>query len=418
MGRVQTVKHLSVVDPELAEAIQRERIRQETTIELIASENFAPPAVLEAEASVLMNKSAEGYPGRRYFGGCQWVDVVESLAIKRAKKLFGAEHANVQPHSGVNANLAVYLAALKPGDRVLAMDLSHGGHLSHGYPLSLPGQIYRFHHYGVDRQTERLDYDRICDLARDIRPQMIVAGASAYPRTIDFAAFGEMAAEVGAYLMVDMAHIAGLVAAGLHPSPIPYADFVTHTTYKTMAGGRGGVIYCRAQHAAQVDRAVFPGIQGTPTLQAIAAKAVTFKMAMSEEFRAYQSQIVCNARALAAGLAGRGFRLVAGGTDNHLMLVDLRSKGISGKEAQEVLEKVGIATNKNVIPFDPARPAVASGIRLGTPAVTRRGFTEEDMVFVADLISDVLEAPEDEGVLARVRKEVQALTAAHPLFYE
>ncbi|TEU13933.1 MAG: serine hydroxymethyltransferase [Anaerolineales bacterium] len=412
------MKHLTVVDPELAEAIQKERIRQETTIELIASENLAPLAVLEAESSVLMNKSAEGYPGRRYFGGCQWVDVVESLAIERAKKLFGAEHANVQPHSGVNANLAVYLAALKPGDRVLAMDLSHGGHLSHGYPLSLPGQIYRFQHYGVDRETERLDYDRIRDLAREMRPRMIVAGASAYPRTIDFAAFGEIADEVGAYLMVDMAHIAGLVAAGLHPSPIPYADFVTHTTYKTMAGGRGGVIYCRAQHAAQVDRAVFPGIQGTPALQAIAAKAVTFKIAMSEEFRAYQAQILRNARALAAGLAEHGFRLVAGGTDNHLMLVDLRSKGISGKEAQEVLENVGIATNKNVIPFDPAKPAVGSGIRLGTPAVTRRGFTEEDMVIVADLIGDVLETSEDEQVLARGRKQVQALTTAHPLFYE
>ncbi len=412
------MKHLSVVDPELAEAIERERERQETTIELIASENFAPPAVFEAEATVLMNKSAEGYPGRRYFSGCEWVDVVESLAIERAKKLFGAEHANVQPHSGVNANLAVYLAALKPGDVVLAMDLSHGGHLSHGYSLSLPGQIYRFQHYGVERETERLDYDHVRDLARDTRPRMIIAGASAYPRTIDFAAFGEIAAEVGAYLMVDMAHIAGLVAAGVHPSPIPHADFVTHTTYKTMAGSRGGVIYCREQYAAQVDRAIFPGIQGTPTLQIVAAKAVTFKLAMSQEFRAYQHQIARNARALAGGLAERGFRLVAGGTDNHLMLVDLRNKRLSGKEAQDALEKVGIATNKNVIPYDPAPPAVGSGIRLGTPAVTRRGFTEEDMAVVANLIGDVLEAPEDEQVLTRVRKETQALTAAHPLFYE
>lgn len=412
------MKYLLEVDPELAEAIRKERARQETTIELIASENFAHPAVMEAEATVLMNKSAEGYPGKRYFGGCQWVDEVESLAIERAKKLFGAEHVNVQPHSGVNANLAVYLAALKPGDAVLAMNLSHGGHLSHGYPLSLSGQVYQFHHYGVSRESERLDYDQIRERAKEVRPRMIIAGASAYPRIIDFAAFREISDEVGAYLMVDMAHIAGLVAGGQHPSPIPYADFVTHTTYKTMAGSRGGVIHCRKEYAEQVDRAIFPGIQGTPTLQLVAAKAVTFKLAMTEEFRAYQAQIVRNARALAEALAERGFRLVAGGTDNHLMLVDLRSKGITGKEAQDVLEEVGIATNRNVIPYDPEKPNVGSGIRLGTPAVTRRGFKEEEMRKVAVMIADVLESPGNERDLRRVREDVHALTTAFPLFYD
>ncbi|MGQ9625405.1 MAG: serine hydroxymethyltransferase [Anaerolineae bacterium] len=412
------MKYLFEVDPELAEAIRKERARQESTIELIASENFAHPAVMEAEATVLMNKSAEGYPGKRYFGGCQWVDEVESLAIERAKKLFGAEHVNVQPHSGVNANLAVYLAALKPGDAVLAMNLSHGGHLSHGYPLSLSGQVYQFHHYGVSRESERLDYDQIRERAKEVRPRMIIAGASAYPRIIDFAAFREISDEVGAYLMVDMAHIAGLVAGGQHPSPIPYADFVTHTTYKTMAGSRGGVIHCRKDYAEQIDRAIFPGIQGTPTLQLVAAKAVTFKLAMTEEFRAYQAQIVRNARALAEALAERGFRLVAGGTDNHLMLVDLRSKGITGKEAQDVLEEVGIATNRNVIPYDPEKPNVGSGIRLGTPAVTRRGFKEEEMRKVAVMIAEVLESPGDERVLRRVREDVRALTTAFPLFYD
>ncbi len=411
-------KHLPQVDPELATALTRERERQESTLELIASENFAHPAILEAEGSVLMNKSAEGYPGKRYFGGCEWVDAVETLAIDRAKQVFGAEHVNVQPHSGVNANLGVYLAALKPGDKVLALDLAQGGHLSHGYSLSLPGQIYQFQHYALDPETENLNYDRIREQAKELRPQMIIAGASAFPRRIEFDRFGEIAQEVGAMLLVDMAHIAGLVAAGLHPSPVPYAQFVTHTTYKTMAGSRGGVIHCREEFGRAVDRAIFPGIQGTPTLQMIAGKAVTFKIALTEDFRSYQRQIVENARTLAQGLADRGIRLVTGGTDNHLMLIDLRSKNISGKDAQDVLERVNIATNKNMIPYDPAKPTVTSGLRLGTPAVTRRGFKEADMTSVATLVADVLDAPHDEAVLARVAREAQDLARSHPLFYD
>jgi glycine hydroxymethyltransferase len=412
------MKYLAQFDPELAHAIQQEKRRQESTIELIASENLAHPAVLEAEGTVLMNKSAEGYPGRRYYGGCEWVDVVESLAIERARQLFGAEHVNVQPHSGVNANLAVYLAALKPGDKVLALELSHGGHLSHGFSLSISGQIYEFHHYGVDPQTERLDYDRIREQARQVRPKMLVTGASAYPREIDFRAFASIAEEVGAYLLVDMAHIAGLVAAGVHPSPIPHAQFVTHTTYKTMAGSRGGVIYSREEFSRAIDRAVFPGLQGTPTLQMIAGKAATFKWALTPEFREYQRQTAANARALAEALLERGFRLVTGGTDTHLMVVDLRNKGISGREAQNVLEKVNIATNKNVIPFDPAKPTETSGIRLGTPAVTRRGFKEAEMREVARLIATVLDAPTDEGTLSRVRSEAEELARQFPLFYD
>ncbi len=412
------MKYLAQFDPELAHAIQQEKRRQESTIELIASENLAHPAVLEAEGTVLMNKSAEGYPGRRYYGGCEWVDVVESLAIERARQLFGAEHVNVQPHSGVNANLAVYLAALKPGDKVLALELSHGGHLSHGFSLSISGQIYEFHHYGVDPQTERLDYDRIREQARQVRPKMLVTGASAYPREIDFRAFASIAEEVGAYLLVDMAHIAGLVAAGVHPSPIPHAQFVTHTTYKTMAGSRGGVIYSREEFSRAIDRAVFPGLQGTPTLQMIAGKAATFKWALTPEFREYQRQTAANARALAEALLERGFRLVTGGTDTHLMVVDLRNKGISGRDAQNVLEKVNIATNKNVIPFDPAKPTETSGIRLGTPAVTRRGFKEAEMREVARLIATVLDAPTDEGTLSRVRLEAEELARQFPLFYD
>lgn len=411
-------KHLNVIDAELAAALRRERQRQESTIELIASENFAHPAILEAEGSILMNKSAEGYPGSRYFGGCEFVDAVESLAIERAKQVFGAEHVNVQPHSGVNANLAVYLAALKPGDKVLALDLAQGGHLSHGFSLSLPGQVYQFHHYGLDSETESLDYDGIRRQALELKPQLIIAGASAFPRRIDFAVFGEIAEEAGAYLLVDMAHIAGLVAAGLHPSPVQHAQFVTHTTYKTMAGSRGGVIHCRQEFGKAVDRAVFPGLQGTPHLQLIAGKAVTFKVAQTEEFREYQRQILRNAKALAQGLRERGLRLVTGGTDTHLMLLDLRSKSLSGKEAQDTLEKVGIATNKNLIPYDPAKPAVTSGLRLGTPAVTRRGFKEADMGLVAAMIADVLDAPHDEAVLDRIGRQVRDLARSHPLFYD
>lgn len=412
------MKYLTQFDPELAQAIEQERRRQESTIELIASENLAHPAILEAEGTVLMNKSAEGYPGRRYYGGCEWVDVVENLAIERAKQVFGAEHVNVQPHSGVNANLAVYLAALKPGDKVLALELSHGGHLSHGFALSISGQIYEFHHYGVDPQTERLDYDRIREQARQLRPRMLVTGASAYPREIDFGAFASIAEEVEAHLLVDMAHIAGLVAAGVHPSPIPHAQFVTHTTYKTMAGSRGGVIHCREEFSRAIDRAVFPGLQGTPTLQMIAGKAATFKWALTPEFREYQRQTASNARALAEALLERGFRLVTGGTDTHLMVVDLRNQGISGRDAQNVLEKVNIATNKNVIPFDPAKPTETSGIRLGTPAVTRRGFKEAEMREVARLIATVLDAPNDEGTLSRVRSEAEELARRFPLFYD
>lgn len=412
------MKYLSTIDPELVRAIEQERHRQETTIELIASENLAHPAVFEAEGTVLMNKSAEGYPGKRYFGGCEWVDVVESLAIERGKLVFGAEHVNVQPHSGVNANLAVYLAVLRPADKVLALDLSQGGHLSHGFPLSLSGQVYEFHHYSVDPETERLDYDRIREQALELRPKMIVAGASAYPREIDFQAFEDIASEVEAYLLVDMAHIAGLVAGGVHPSPIPHAHFVTHTTYKTMAGSRGGVIHCRQEFARVIDRAIFPGIQGTPALQMIAGKAVTFKLALTPEFKEYQNQIVRNARSLAEALIERDFRLVSGGTDTHLMLVDLRNKGISGKDAQDILEKVSIATNKNIIPYDPAKPTLTSGIRLGTPAVTRRGFKEEEMREVARLIAEVLASPQDEEVLKRVRQEAEELTQAFPLFYD
>jgi glycine hydroxymethyltransferase len=411
-------KHLNVIDAELAAALRQERQRQESTIELIASENFAHPAILEAEGSILMNKSAEGYPGSRYFGGCEFVDAVESLAIERAKQVFGAEHVNVQPHSGVNANLAVYLAALKPGDKVLALDLAQGGHLSHGFSLSLPGQVYQFHYYGLDPETESLDYDGIRRQALELKPQLIIAGASAFPRRIDFAVFGEIAEEAGAYLLVDMAHIAGLVAAGLHPSPVQHAQFITHTTYKTMAGSRGGVIHCRQEFGKAVDRAVFPGLQGTPHLQLIAGKAVTFKVAQTEEFREYQRQILRNAKALAQGLRERGLRLVAGGTDTHLMLLDLRSKNLSGKEAQDTLEKVGIATNKNLIPYDPAKPAVTSGLRLGTPAVTRRGFKEEDMGLVAAMVADVLDAPHDEAVLNRIGRQVRDLARSHPLFYD
>lgn len=411
-------KYLSKVDPELAEALTRERERQENTLELIASENFAPPAIFEAEGSILMNKSAEGYPGKRYFGGCEWVDAVETLAIDRAKAVFGTEHVNVQPHSGVNANLGVYLAALKPGDKVLALDLAQGGHLSHGFSRSLSGQIYQFHYYALDPETETLNYDRIRAQALEFRPRMIIAGASAFPRTIDFARFGEIAQEVDALLFVDMAHIAGLVAAGLHPSPVPHAQFVTHTTYKTMAGSRGGVIHCREEYGPAVDRAIFPGLQGTPSMQLIAGKAVTFRIALTEEFRQYQRQIIANAKTLGKGLMDRGIRLVTGGTDTHLMLLDLRSKNISGKDAQDVLERANITTNKNMIPYDPTKTTVTSGLRLGTPAVTRRGFKEKEMQRIATMVADVLDAPHDEDVLSRVAREAKDLARSHPLPYD
>jgi len=401
------------VDPEMAGALADELRRQEEGLELIASENYAPPEVMWAQGSVLTNKYAEGLPGARYYGGCEYVDVVENLARERAKQLFGAEHANVQPHAGAQANTAVYFAVLEPGDVVLGMDLAHGGHLTHGHPLNISGRYYRFVPYGVRRDTETIDYDRLAELAREHRPRLIVAGASAYPRFIDFGRMAEIAAEVGAMLMVDMAHIAGLVAAGVHPSPVPHADFVTTTTHKTLRGPRGGLILCRARYAADIDRAVFPGIQGGPLMHVIAAKAVALKLAMGEEFRRYQEQVVRNARVLAEELLRQGFRLVSGGTDNHLMLVDVGARGLTGKKAEEMLGEAGITVNKNTIPFDTRGAKVASGIRVGTPAVTTRGMKEDEMRIIARLIGDVLLR----GVRAdRVRAQVKELCAAFPIY--
>ncbi|MEW6227392.1 MAG: serine hydroxymethyltransferase [Bacillota bacterium] len=404
------------VDPEVAEVLERETERQRRKIELIASENFTSPAVMEAQGSTLTNKYAEGYPSRRYYGGCEFVDVVESLAIERAKALFGAEHANVQPHSGAQANTAVYFAALSHGDTVLGMNLSHGGHLTHGHPLNFSGKYFNFIPYGVKRETETLDYDALADLARQHKPRMIVAGASAYPRFIDFARIREVADEVGAYVMVDMAHIAGLVAAGVHPSPVPYAEFVTTTTHKTLRGPRGGLILCRERFAKDIDQAVFPGIQGGPLMHVIAAKAVALKEAMTPEFRAYQAQVVRNASVLAAALARRGFRVISGGTDNHLMLVSMIEKGLTGKKAERLLDDIGITVNKNTIPFDPEKPFITSGIRLGTPAVTTRGMQEREMDEIAGIIADVLERPEDETVKENARMRVADLAARFPLY--
>ncbi|MBE3599668.1 MAG: serine hydroxymethyltransferase [Limnochordaceae bacterium] len=405
------------VDPEIAQALRDELRRQEDGLELIASENYASPAVMRAQGSVLTNKYAEGLPGRRYYGGCEFVDVAERLAIERAKALFGADHVNVQPHSGAQANAAVYFAALKPGDTVLGMSLAHGGHLTHGSPINLSGAWFRFVHYGVSPQTERLDYDEIGTLARQHRPKMIVAGASAYPRVIDFAALRAIADEVGAVLMVDMAHIAGLVAAGLHPSPIPVSQYVTTTTHKTLRGPRGGLIFCQAEYAKAVDRAVFPGMQGGPLMHVIAAKAVALKEALAPEFKAYQRQVVANAAALADALMERGYRLVSGGTDNHLMLVDVqRSRGLTGKDAERLLEEAGLTVNKNAIPFDPQPPAVASGIRIGTPAVTTRGLRQAEMAQIAVWIDEVLSHPGDEAVRRRVRGEVRELCRAFPVY--
>ena len=408
---------LRVVDPEVADAIEAERRRQNTHIELIASENFVSEAVLAAQGSVLTNKYAEGLPGRRYYGGCQYVDVVEQLAIDRAKELFGAEHVNVQPHSGSQANQAVYFAALEPGDTVMGMALHHGGHLTHGHPVNLSGRLYRFVDYGVDPKTEQIDYDELEKKAREVKPKMIVAGASAYPRIIDFARLREICDAVGALLFVDMAHIAGLVAAGLHPSPIPYADYVTTTTHKTLRGPRGGLIFCKAQYAKDLDKAVFPGVQGGPLMHVIAAKAVALKEALTPEFRSYQRQIVNNAKALAAALMSRGFRLVSGGTDNHLMLVDVKtSRGLTGKKAETLLDEVMITVNKNTIPFDTEKPAVGSGLRIGTPAVTTRGMKEPQMEEIADIIDQVLSNPDDEAVRAEARERVARLCAAYPLY--
>ncbi len=378
-------------DPEVAGIIQAELQRERDKIELIASENFPSLAVLEAAGSVLTNKYAEGYPGKRYYGGCECVDLAEELAIKRAVELFGAEHANVQPHSGVQANTTVYFAALKPGDVILGMDMRHGGHLSHGSPVSLSGSHYKAFHYGVNRETERLDYEEIAEVARSCRPRLIIAGGSAYPRDLDFAAFRRIADEVGAYLMVDMAHFAGLVAGGAHSDPVPHAHFVTSTTHKTMRGPRGGMVLCVREQAQAVDHALFPGVQGGPLMHIIAAKAVALKEASGDEFKAYARRIVDNAAALAAALQERGFRLVSGGTDTHLMLIDLRPQGVTGIEAQLALDEVSITTNKNEVPFDERPPAIASGLRLGTPAMTTRGMSEADMVTIAGFITEVID---------------------------
>ncbi|WP_214826079.1 serine hydroxymethyltransferase [Exiguobacterium algae] len=414
---VNTTK-LKVQDAELFEAMQQELGRQRDNIELIASENFVSEAVMEAQGGVLTNKYAEGYPGRRYYGGCEFVDVAENLARDRAKALFGAEHANVQPHSGAQANMAVYFTVLEAGDTVLGMNLSHGGHLTHGSPVNFSGVQYNFVEYGVDKETEHIDYDVVAALAKEHQPKLIVAGASAYPRTIDFAKFREIADSVGAYLMVDMAHIAGLVAAGLHPNPVEHAHFVTTTTHKTLRGPRGGMILCKEEFAKAIDKSIFPGIQGGPLMHVIAAKAVAFGEALQPEFKDYQRQVITNAQVLAEGLEEEGLRIVSGGTDNHLLLVDLRGIEISGKAAEHALDEAGITVNKNTIPFDPASPFVTSGIRLGTAAMTTRGFKEDDMREVARLIGRVLKNHEDESVLAEALQDVRALTSKFPLYPE
>jgi len=409
-------EHIKAEDPEVYQAIMLEVNRQRTKIELIASENFVTEAVLEAAGSPLTNKYAEGYPGKRYYGGCEYVDIVESLAIERAKKLFGADHVNVQPHSGAQANTAVYFAILDPGDIILGMDLSHGGHLTHGMKLNVSGKTYHSEFYQVDPVTCRIDYDKLMEQAKQVKPKVIVAGASAYPRIIDFAKFREIADAVGAYLFVDMAHIAGLVAAGLHPNPVPYADFVTTTTHKTLRGPRGGIIMCKEKYAKQIDMAVFPGQQGGPLMHIIAAKAVAFKEALTPEFRVYQGNIIKNAAALAAGLQDRGIALVSGGTDNHLMLMDLRGTGVTGKEMQLRLDEMNITCNKNTIPFDPEKPFVTSGIRLGTAAVTTLGMDTADMTEIADLIALTLNCydTKKEEILSRVA----VLTSRYPLYPE
>jgi glycine hydroxymethyltransferase len=412
------MSRLSDADPEIAKAIRDETHRQNRNLELIASENFVSAAVLEAVGSVLTNKYAEGYPGRRYYGGCEVVDVVEDLAIARARELFGAEHANVQPHSGAQANMAVYFTLLKPGDIVLGPNLSHGGHLTAGSPVNYSGKFYSIVAYGVRRDTERIDLDEVRDLARRHRPRLIIAGGSAFPRIIDFAPFGEIAREVDAALMADIAHPAGLVAAGLHPTPVGIADFVTTTTHKTLRGPRGGLVMCRASHGAALDRTVMPGVQGGPLMHVIAGKAVALREALTPEWKAYQRQIVANARALAEALSARGFRLVTGGTDTHLLLVDLTNRNVTGKDAQEALDRAWITVNKNTIPFETRSPMVTSGIRLGTPAITTRGMREGEMQIIADLIDRVLGHLGSSSVEAAVRGEVQALTSRFPLYAE
>lgn len=411
------MSYITKQDKVIAEAIEREFQRQNSNIELIASENFVSEAVMEAQGSVLTNKYAEGYPGRRYYGGCEFVDVTESIAIDRAKALFGAEHVNVQPHSGSQANMAVYLVALEMGDTVLGMNLSHGGHLTHGAPVNFSGKFYNFVEYGVDKDTERINYDEVRKLALEHKPKLIVAGASAYSRTIDFKKFKEIADEVNAKLMVDMAHIAGLVAAGLHPNPVEYADFVTTTTHKTLRGPRGGMILCKEEYKKDIDKTIFPGIQGGPLEHVIAAKAVAFGEALENNFKTYQQQVVKNAKVLAEALINEGFRIVSGGTDNHLVAVDVKgSIGLTGKEAEETLDSVGITCNKNTIPFDQGKPFVTSGIRLGTPAATTRGFDEKAFEEVAKIISLALKNSKDEEKLQQAKERVAKLTAEYPLY--
>ncbi|MFO8408972.1 serine hydroxymethyltransferase [Staphylococcus aureus] len=411
------MSYITKQDKVIAEAIEREFQRQNSNIELIASENFVSEAVMEAQGSVLTNKYAEGYPGRRYYGGCEFVDVTESIAIDRAKALFGAEHVNVQPHSGSQANMAVYLVALEMGDTVLGMNWSHGGHLTHGAPVNFSGKFYNFVEYGVDKDTERINYDEVRKLALEHKPKLIVAGASAYSRTIDFKKFKEIADEVNAKLMVDMAHIAGLVAAGLHPNPVEYADFVTTTTHKTLRGPRGGMILCKEEYKKDIDKTIFPGIQGGPLEHVIAAKAVAFGEALENNFKTYQQQVVKNAKVLAEALINEGFRIVSGGTDNHLVAVDVKgSIGLTGKEAEETLDSVGITCNKNTIPFDQEKPFVTSGIRLGTPAATTRGFDEKAFEEVAKIISLALKNSKDEEKLQQAKERVAKLTAEYPLY--
>ena len=409
-------RSLAEADPDIAEAIRNEARRQADGLELIASENFVSVAILEAVGSVMTNKYAEGYPGKRYYGGCEFVDVAESLAIARAKALFGAEHANVQPHSGAQANMSVYFTLLKPGDTVLGMNLAHGGHLTHGHPLNFSGKLYTIVPYGVRKDDERIDYEELEKLAHERKPKMIIVGASAYPRIIDFARIGAVAKAVGAPMVVDMAHIAGLVVAGIHPSPVPHADFVTSTTHKTLRGPRSGLVLCREKYAKDLDRAVFPGVQGGPLMHVVAAKAICFKEAMTPDFVVYQKQVVANAARLAANLAAQGFRIVSGGTDNHLMLVDVFSKGITGKTAEAALGKAAITVNKNAIPFDQNPPMTASGIRIGTPAMTTRGMREAEMDQIGEMIGRVLAAPEDDHVAGVVKDEVEKLCRKFPLY--
>ncbi len=407
---------LKLVDPEIAEAIEKETYRQQYKLEMIASENFTSKAVMEAQGSLLTNKYAEGYPGRRYYGGCEFVDIVENIARERAKKLFSAEHVNVQPHSGSQANMGVYFAYLNYGDKVLGMNLAHGGHLTHGSPVNISGKYFEFIPYGVSRETGYIDYDELEALAQEHKPKMIVAGASAYPRIIDFDRISKIAKEVGAYTMVDMAHIAGLVAAGLHPNPVPFSDFVTATTHKTLRGPRGGMIFCKEEYAKAIDKAIFPGIQGGPLMHVIAAKAICLKEASTDEFIEYQNQVVNNAKILAKALLDKGYNLVSGGTDNHMILLDVRSKNLTGKEAEHLLDDVGITVNKNAIPYDPESPNVTSGIRIGTPALTSRGMKEQEMERIAELMDEALTHGENDRVKAKVSKTVKALCKQFPLY--